>query len=109
MGAKHTKTKAKVYIKTIQEVSFDLKFRVDYRYQRKLKYIVKGFDFMAKVQMVQEFKFKGRWKAVDVASILEIEVISAKELLDGRIAFTQGELQKLADFKGVALKELMKV
>lgn len=61
---------------------------------------------MAKMKV--DFEFSLEISVFDVVNALDVNEASARELLDGTIAFTKGELQEIAAYKGTTVDNLIK-
>ena len=57
---------------------------------------------------MQEFEFSREVTVEDVMTALDYPRLPAEELLDGRLAFREEELEVLAGFLGVGMRELMR-
>ena len=52
-----------------------------------------------------KLKVKNYYSIDELAEVMEIDAISAKELLEGTIHFLRGELGFLADYKGISVSD----
>lgn len=63
---------------------------------------------MPRVRKIENFEFADEITPQDIMNALDVDEICVPGFLDGSIAFKRKELERLADYKGIAVEKLRK-